>query len=118
MIENSPERRRFLRLAASLPVAYSQVSATQQSSARTADVGAQGVQLIVEEPLSVGSHLAIELRLAERVIHFVGEIVWRQSVEGGSGGWSYQVGVKFLTILPKDHEAIVRLVEQAEREGA
>ncbi len=116
MTTGSPDRRQFLRLAASLPVAYSQVSAGERASARTADVGAQGVQLVVEEPLPIGSHLAIELRLAERVISFVGEIVWRQSVEGGSGGWSYQVGVKFLTISPQDQQAIVRLVEQAERD--
>jgi c-di-GMP-binding flagellar brake protein YcgR len=112
-----PERRQFLRLAASFSVSYRQLSPGQWSSGTTADVGAKGIRMVVEEPLSVGAPLAMELRLSDEVVSFVGEVVWRRRVEGGAGGWSYEIGVKFLKVSPKDRLAIMRVVERSDSDA-
>jgi hypothetical protein len=108
-----PERRAFARLDARLPVSFRQLAPAQWSSSHTLDVGAAGLRVMAEAPLLLGTPLAVEVRVRQQIIEFVGEVVWRRSVPGAPGS-RYELGVKILKIAPAHRLALMRLVEAAQ----
>jgi hypothetical protein len=60
----------------------------------------------------MGTVLKLEMRLPdeERLISFTGEVVWSSeaTIPDVSDAPIIQLGIRFLNIDPKDHQAIIR----------
>lgn len=108
------EQRKFVRLDTTVPVAYRVVSSTATARPTTTkNLSAGGICLFVNEPLSSGATLDIEIALPGRAapLRLTGEVVWCETYEllGATDQvCNIQVGVKFVDIHPDDQDAIQR----------
>jgi c-di-GMP-binding flagellar brake protein YcgR len=106
------ERRKFLRLNAKVSVTYQQADSTQESPTITRNIGAGGICILGSEAVALGKQIKVEIKLPEqgRIISFVGEVVWSGEVTlpDVASAPLVQMGVRFINIDPKDHQAIIR----------
>ena len=118
------ERRGSIRVRSRLMTFLTVLKTGRVWRALTHDVGGKGIRVMVSEPLELGTSLKVELLLPDRSqpIAFTGEAVWTR-VTGQPLKWGedpmLEAGIKFVTIDPKDHAAILYYVRvNAVPEGA
>lgn len=109
------ERRRFVRLAARLPLVYLVLPSGGKQHATTKDVGGGGISFYADKTLRPGTHLQMALTLpgGEEPVHCTAEVVSSvQYATAGKGASrrSVDVDVRFLEIAPKDQEALMEYV--------
>ena len=108
------ERRSFVRLNISIDVSYSLLDGKDnKQSATSKDIGAGGVSLLVNTQLNKGDVIKLDFLLPEfpPQIYATGQIAWVRPLNREGGGKArFEVGVKFLDILPRDKERINKYV--------
>jgi len=104
-----PYRRRYVRVAVTMPVTYARDGEGDTSSGISSDLGGGGVRLATDEDLPLGSILLLRFALpeVEREIVVRGRIVL--SFYNAEDGRFFH-GVVFTHIDPRDQEEIVRYV--------
>ena len=109
------DRLSFVRIRSHL-TAIVRLSGTEEIvRALTRDIGVSGVRLLTEAPLPSGELIGVELELPDRGqrIVFTGEVVWSKHIEGAAVGEdesAIESGIKFITIDPKEREALMQWV--------
>ena len=109
------ERRRFVRLDTRLEVAYSVLPSGQPKTVTTKNISTGGICLVLDEALSVGARLQIEMRLPnlQQPVRFTAEVAWSESYEvigQAEHRRAVEVGVRFIDITPADQRAIAQYV--------
>ncbi len=104
-----PYRRRYVRVAVSVPVTYARDGESETKSGQSSDLGGGGIRLATDEDLPLGSVLLLRFALPqiEREIMVRGRIVL--SFYNAEDGRFFH-GVVFTHIDPRDQEEIVRYV--------
>jgi c-di-GMP-binding flagellar brake protein YcgR len=98
------ERRVYPRFRVELPIVY-QSEEQAPKSAQVQNVSQGGLLLTLEEKVSPGDRLRVQMHLTKqkggRLIEAVGRVVW-VSLPPGAAGQGYQVGFAFEEIAPRD----------------
>ncbi|MGD1146762.1 MAG: PilZ domain-containing protein [Thermoanaerobaculaceae bacterium] len=103
MPDKPREQRKFPRVPAEKALLVKKIGdEASESLAKTRTVGGGGCMFVHHEPLGVGARVELLISLAGRVIKAQGRVVWEVIVETGR----VEVGVEFLSISPKDRQAI------------
>lgn len=110
------ERRQFVRLDTTLPVSYRVLPARPsepQQPAQTKNVSEGGLCVFLKERLPAGTRLEVQVTLPgrEKPAAFTAEVTWCEEFEVVGKTQREQViqaGAKFISIDPKDHEAIMQ----------
>ncbi len=103
--------RQCLRLKASWPVRYWVGSDFPRAQVtRAKNVNADGIAVVVQEEIQVGSRLGMELLVPpiERRIPAEGKVV-RQSAIARDG---YELGIRFFKIDPQDRQILNETIER------
>ena len=109
------ERRKFVRLDTRLGVVYQVLPSTTPRPSRTKDLAGGGICVFVSELLKPGTALHVDVTLPnrDRPVPFQGEVVWCEEYEvigKTKRERSVEAGVKFVTIDPRDRQAILEHV--------
>ncbi|MBI4598247.1 MAG: PilZ domain-containing protein [Candidatus Omnitrophica bacterium] len=109
------ERWQLVRIRSRLNAIVRFSSREEIIRALTRDIGVSGIRLLTEGPLASGELIGVELALPDRAqpIVFTGEVVWSKSIDGavvGEDESAIENGIKFVTIDPKDREALMQWV--------
>ena len=112
------ERRRYSRVSSRLTTVFTVYGTNTRRRAFTRDIGGAGVCFILDERLRPGALLDAQLKLPdrERLIAFIGEVVWnRPASEGHTGDQDPKmwVGVRFVKIHPRDRLGIVHFTKMS-----
>ena len=116
------ERRRFVRFASRMDVAYTLLPAGVAQRTIARDISAGGLRLFMDRPLALGAQLQVALRLPgrEQPVNAIAQIVWSEESEtfgGGESQRSVEVGVRCLEISPQDQEAVTQFIEASLQSG-
>ena len=86
------DRRVFERISAVLPVRYLDTQGSNEGRASTVDISANGVGMVVEQPLAAHTPLELWLAMPDRgePVYSRGEVAWSVPAAGGR----CRVGVK------------------------
>lgn len=112
-----PEKRAYLRAPSCCAIKYAKLSKNLKSfinsvvKSHTEDICARGLKFVVRKKVPVHTILEFQFRIpgAGRNIAGLGEVV---RVERRSSGKSYNVGLKFLWVQPKNSELIDAYVRE------
>ncbi|MCM8773741.1 MAG: PilZ domain-containing protein [Candidatus Omnitrophica bacterium] len=107
---NKTERRKFLRLNASVCVEYSIVGKEEVKSDFTHDIGGGGICLIVYENIDENTILELSIHLPDdtKPIKALGRVVWQKAIP--STVLRYDLGIEFIEISPEDRQHISEYV--------
>ena len=102
------ERRKYPRIAVSLPVEYWPINGSQSSPGHTVNISAGGLLLSLIEAIEVGQNLGLSL-FFDPEFHFMFieatvEVVWRD--RDGGNGRDHKVAVKIVEISAEDRETL------------
>lgn len=103
--------RRWLRLPAAWPVKCAFDTTSQESCVvESVDVGAGGISVMVQQNVPVGNRIQLEVYAPplERFFRVEGQVV--RSIPLGKG--SYELGIRFIQMDPKDQQALNEAVER------
>ena len=109
------ERRKFVRLDTRLNISYSVLSAGEVKRTVAKNIAGDGLCIISEQLLSIGSRLQVVMKLPDREkeINFVAEVVWSEAYEligKSERRKAAESGLRFVEISPEDKEAIMQHV--------
>jgi len=108
------ERRKFVRLNASVEVYYTLVGeeSEKQEQTVTKDISAGGICLIVYEPIKIGNILSLRIYLPdnEPFILTKGKVVWTKSFNIAGEKERYDVGIEFVSIGEADRKRVDKYV--------
>ncbi len=104
------EKRAFPRFPVSIPVDYSDLTSHKTAQGYTQDISAQGLGLVTQDKLSVGTSLDICLRIADNgeEIRRRGTVVWSNMLEPEK----YRAGIKLEEPKLKPIPLVLRTVSQ------
>lgn len=107
------EKRAFPRFLVNIPLCYSEANTDRISQAETHDISAEGVGIIANEYLPVGTYLDIRLRMLDdgTEIERKGRIVWSNCLEANK----YRVGVKLEGKSLKPIPIVLRTIKTQRR---
>jgi len=100
---HGPDIRHHPRFQLNWPVRYKRTGVTSDPEAVSKDLSLGGAQLLLEELLAVGTHLAMDLHAPDgNPIEAEGHVVWVKSVPSThpSSPRLFLVGIEFSTSLP------------------
>jgi hypothetical protein len=103
------DNRKYLRMETFFEVRYSVIGdPAPASQAHFKDLARDGFQLLSREPLGVGSHIQVEMRIPgdSALMSAQGEVVW---VSGAARDW-HASGVKITRINPEDRAKLLEYV--------
>ncbi len=108
------ERRRAPRYRVNWPVRYQRVAATAINPAKSRDLSATGVALVVSERLEIGSRIQMELSLPNRSapLMVTGQVIWRREGPGADQRIFY-IGVHFLGLQPETSKALTEALKKS-----
>lgn len=106
-----PEKRAYLRVPTRCTIKYTKLSKNLKlfinliKKSHTEDICAKGVKFIVRKKIPIRTTLEFQFRIpgTGRNVAGLGEVV---RIKPRSGGKSYDVGLKFLWVQPKNTELI------------
>lgn len=109
------DRRKFVRVDSQLPLSYTVIGTDQRGQSKTRNISGGGICFFAPEPLTPGAQIDMTMRLPGRdePIRFSAEVVWSRLVESpGLASLDYRadVGVRFVTITPRDRVLILQHV--------
>ena len=109
------ERRKAVRLETRLAVSYHVLNSGAVGKAETKNFSADGVRFIAARRLEVGEELDVTLHFpdADPVVAR-GKVIWKEwrpSRDPAVPGVMSDIGVKFLSIDPKDREHLIQYVK-------
>ena len=107
------EQRKYIRIQLRLTTFVKFLDTGKVRRALTKDLSAAGICFVAEEPIPKGTPLGIELQLPDRQtpIQCLVEVVWCKPVSESSPGShapASEVGVKFVSIDPKERALILQ----------
>jgi hypothetical protein len=107
------ERRRSIRLRTRLTTIYKHLTTGRVQRTLTKDVSGHGACLLTEDLLEAGTPLEVEIKLPDRTspVTFLAEVVWsafQLDAQGSPGKPKAETGIRFVSIDPKDHAAIMQ----------
>jgi len=115
---NGRERRNAERLNVSLAVKYCENG--KCSNAKSLDISASGIKLLLDEKIEKGTPLKLEIKLPEekRNIKTRGEVVWTKEIseKDTSGKRVFNTGIKFSDSQPADEKRLFSFVQSAQQE--
>lgn len=120
-MKDGVERRGFKRFIQQLKVSYtvlSGIGATpfEYGVAETVDISRSGVRLVVDDiieaPMLVQMHIHVPNR--SYGLFVMGKLIFCRGVQNKKA--NYEVGIKFVGLLPADLEEILREVEKEREE--
>lgn len=90
--ESMPDRRNFERFPVSLPLVYADPVTRKKGCAQTSDLSANGLGLVVNEPLEPAVPLDVEIRLVDQAqfVCLKAMVVWSMGAESEQ----YRAGLK------------------------
>lgn len=97
-----PDRRRHIRLAISLPLAYQW--RTAKDTLRTVDVSLGGVRIQTDTPIPIDETIDLTILMENEAINPVGRVIWSNP----RSDWMFDVGICFESI---SDEGLDRLKE-------
>ena len=105
------ERRRFVRLFASVELSYKEPGNAEWTKTPTRDISGGGVRFFCEKKIDKGSPLELGLLLPghDTPIRARGEVSWIREPHGEEKK-RYRIGVKFTDIEPHDISKIFEYV--------
>lgn len=114
------ERRRFVRFASRVEVAYTELPSGVPQRTIARDISAVGLRLFMDKPLALGAQLQVALRLPgrEQPVNAIAEIIWSEASETfgrGESQRSIEVGAHCTEISPQDQDAITQFIEASLR---
>lgn len=106
------ERRKYIRLAKSLPVTYQLYKQDKTLSHNTAlvytiDISQEGFKIASGEELSVDDMLYIQMQVKHSTVFCTGKVIW---VKYSDAGKRYLAGIKFEDISEQTKEHLIDLV--------
>lgn len=109
------ERRKFIRLSASLPVAYTVMPADDSMLTMTKNLSEGGVCFMTKSRLIPGQTVRVDVALPSRTepVRFTARVMWSGellSTEEAPLPHPYEAGVQFLEIPEGDRTAILNYV--------
>ena len=108
------ERRKHPRISVDLPIEYSRIeNATDHRNGRAANASRGGLLVYLPELVSVGQSLRLMIYFSIPTIQKVeltAEVAW-VDIPMGEKPLEYRVGLKFLEILPEDHERLTAFLK-------
>ena len=115
MLEEKPERRRSVRVGASIPLQYKKLKELAEGTigAITHDVSEGGVRFVVNEFLPLASRLVVEVFLPAqpRPIKAISKVAW---IRKTSSGEQYIVGNQFLDVAKDDRGQLAEYIKKTE----
>ncbi len=108
------ERRKFIRLQASIGVVYRVIKKQKQQPALASlvkNIGGGGIRIIAKEDLKKGDLLDLKIQIPhlEEPIHAVGEVVWFFHAKERERD-TREAGVRFRDIEPEDLHHVLEYV--------
>lgn len=110
------DQRAFPRLSARCDIAIHDRQFGQGLKAKTQNVGAGGVCVILDRALEKLSQVGLRLTLAEseKPIECDGRVVWMvRSKEPASGKVSFDTGIEFLNLFPEDQTRLEHFIQSS-----
>jgi c-di-GMP-binding flagellar brake protein YcgR len=107
------ERRRFVRLDVNVTVRWNKITeGAVQVTSINKDISENGICLIVEDELSAGDTLQMEMELpTKKIIHSVGQVVWASPfVILGSGERKFNAGIEFIKLNDEDRQELGKFI--------
>ena len=94
------ERRRFPRI---------EVSIKLPELGQAQNISADGIWLLVENPIGIGTVLNLKFRPFSEspLIRCKGQVIWRREIAGGRA----QIGLKFVDLTESDQKRILEYVK-------
>ena len=107
------ERRRFIRVGARLLTFVRTQDTGKTVRVLTKDIGGGGISFVSEEPLEKDMLVTVEVKLPDREqpIAFLAAVAWSLPVKEATksyGRSAWEVGVKFVSIDPKEQALMVQ----------
>lgn len=103
----SVEKRRFLRLPASIHIKFRKISDGNVAGRKTLtkDVAIAGIRFLSNEFLPVSTYIKVNLALKENIkpIEFICQVVWTRSLFNAE---SYEIGAQILEIDKENYKQI------------
>jgi len=98
------DRRRFLRIYASLPFKFKKVGCVSEEASLSKDLNIQGVRFFSQKFLPVSTNIKVEIRLHKdkRPLRFVAKTLWIKSRSENL----YEIGAK-ITQISKENVKIL-----------
>ncbi len=110
------ERRKYVRLKASVEVKYTVIGKPRTIEAFSKNVSADGLCLTIEEQLSAETTLQLEIKIpnSKDPIRALGRVVWQKRFEsaGDQPGLYFDTGIEFTGISDFDRFNINRYVTE------
>ncbi|RLG76761.1 MAG: hypothetical protein DRO14_03370 [Thermoprotei archaeon] len=98
------ERRRFLRISASLPFKFKKIGYVSKESSISKDLNIQGVRFLSQKFLPVSTNIKVEIKLHKdkEPLRFIAKTLWIKSRSENL----YEIGAKIIQIS-KDNVKIL-----------
>jgi c-di-GMP-binding flagellar brake protein YcgR len=114
---NGQERRKSLRINASLVVRYSIEKRYSINSGKMKDVSSGGMRLILNEKLKEEAFILLEFDLPDgkEIIKAEGKVIWSSGEFGErdeSGKRLFQTGIQFVNIKAEGKKRLVTYIEK------
>jgi c-di-GMP-binding flagellar brake protein YcgR len=109
MLEQSPQHRRFTRIAEHLPVSFRVRGLQELSHTLTENLSIGGAGLRSEKYVRPQALLDLDLQLESRVVHAVGRVAWTQNMLHAD---RVRFGVEFIECDPRDAEYVTDFIEK------
>ena len=116
------ERRRFIRLEASVKVKYTVIGKPGTIKAFSKNISAGGLCLLLDVQLAVDTPLQLEIKIPDlkNPIHAIARVVWQKGFEsaGAEPKVHFTTGIEFTGISDFDRFNINRyVINRSEREA-
>lgn len=115
------EKRKFIRMDIEGEVKYRIKGSTQpQTLCQSKDIGTEGIRILTDEELEVGTILELEIFAFDKFRSFfaTGEVVWQKEIgaEKKGGKRNFEVRIKFIEIDNFSQNRIGNYVYRTRRE--
>lgn len=109
MLDQTPQKRRFIRIGERVPVSYQVRGEREAHRTVTENISIQGVGIKAESQVVPASPLNIELNLDSRIVRAVGKVSWIATMPHS---YRTRFGIEFIECDPFDSEYLVDFIEK------
>lgn len=109
MLDQSAQKRRFIRVGDHLPVTYRIRGEQESFQTVTENVSIGGAALKTDRFIALRTALDIDLNVGSRLIHAVGKVAWAAHLPHSD---RIRIGVEFVECDPFDAERLTDFIEK------